>query len=261
MCAIFGFIARRDSSNPKSPAKPTTARFDPAALARIIEANVQRGPHAFGLAWIDGRGRLRMFKQAGLMTDHLPVLRMVEDARLLVGHLRYATHGDPEDNLNNHPHPVDGGWLVHNGVIRNHAQLTRRHELTPVSECDTEVLGLLAERVDEVDGPARRGRLWRMARAAELCEGALATMALWSRPAALVAVRRGNPLHWSPSPEGMYLATLAQGLPGSARSLPDNRAWCFRAGPDGTIRSNVLELEPPAVSWSFSAGRGSYRGG
>lgn len=177
MCAIFGFIARRESDDPKASVR----HFDVHTLHGIIRANLPRGPHASGFAWIDGRGRLRMFKQAGRLTDHLPILRMAADARLLIGNLRYATHGDPRDNLNNHPHPVDGGWLVHNGVIRNHAELVRRHELSPVSKCDTEVLGLLTECVDEINGARRRGRLWRMGRAAALCEGALAALSLWSR--------------------------------------------------------------------------------
>ena len=76
----------------------------------------------------------------------------------------------------------------------------------------------------------------------------------------LVAVRRGNPLHWSAQPEGLYLATGDRGLPGRVRALPDNWAGCFRAGADGLIHHQAIALEPAAESWSFSAG-GAYRGG
>ena len=82
-----------------------------------------RGPHAFGFAWLDWEGRLRMFKQTGKITSNLGLLRMMKNARIIVGHCRYATHGAPENNLNNHPHPADGGWIVHNGVVSNHEEL------------------------------------------------------------------------------------------------------------------------------------------
>src|SRR5689334_17088742 len=131
MCAIFGFISRGKS----------TVSLE--SLARIVRGNVNRGPHAFGFAWITGDGRLHSFKQSGRLTDHLGVLNMTRGARMLIGHLRYATHGDPAANINNQPHPADGGWLVHNGVIRNYESLVTRHHLWTNSECDSEVLGLL----------------------------------------------------------------------------------------------------------------------
>ena len=70
---------------------------------------------------------------------------MARNARMLVGHCRWATHGDPRNNLNNHPHPADGGWIVHNGVVHNHEDLRRRVRPLAVTECDSEVLGLLIE--------------------------------------------------------------------------------------------------------------------
>ena len=59
---------------------------------------------------------------------------MAADARMLVGHCRWATQGDPSNNLNNHPHPADGGWIVHNGQLRNYAELVGGIGLHPVSD-------------------------------------------------------------------------------------------------------------------------------
>src|SRR4051794_35554684 len=134
MCGVFGFVAHDD--------RPV----NPKILARVALATQRRGPHAWGMAWIDGKGRLRMYKQTGKVGDALGLLKMAADARLLVGHCRYATMGDPTNNLNNHPHPCDGGWIVHNGVIPNYGGLVDRFGLHPVSGCDSEVLGLLIEQ-------------------------------------------------------------------------------------------------------------------
>ena len=64
-------------------------------LEAIARVTMRRGPHAFGFAWIDSRGRLKMFKKTGRIVDHLSLLAMAQDAQFLIGHCRYATHGDP----------------------------------------------------------------------------------------------------------------------------------------------------------------------
>jgi glucosamine 6-phosphate synthetase-like amidotransferase/phosphosugar isomerase protein len=241
MCAIFGFVAEQGQE------------MDVKEMVRIAEANVRRGPHAFGFAWVDGRGRLRMYKQQGAITDHLGVLAMARGARMFVGHVRYVTHGSAEANINNHPHAADGGWLVHNGVVTNYEQLVRAQRLWPVSECDSEVLGLLAER-------AEGGLLGRVAGAVTQTTGNLCLLGLWSRPAKLVAVRRGNPLHWSQTSRGVYLATLAMGLPGNAHAVPDGQGYQL-AVRGGKVVSRAVTVGVSAGElWESSAG-GAYRGG
>lgn len=139
----------------------------------------------------------------------------------LIGHLRWATHGDPSDNITNHPHPCDGGWMVHNGVVRNHLELEVKHELLPSGECDSEILARLAEEIGGVN------YLERASRAVEVSTGNCVTLSLWARPrVSLVAVRRGNPLAAIESKEGTYLAT---GFPTSeeAVSFEDGSAWQF----------------------------------
>lgn len=209
MCGIFGFVATDNESR-----GPNLRRLH--TIARATEA---RGPHAFGFAWIDAHGRLRMFKQTGRISDHLGVLTMAADARILIGHCRYATHGDYRNNLNNHPHTVDGGWLVHNGIIRNYVEICEAYGFAPVTDCDSEVLGLLIEQID--------GNLTqRCSAAVEETIGNLAMFALWRNPQRMIAVKRGNPLHLGFNNEGTWLASLGDGLP-NARVVPDRSVLSF----------------------------------
>src|SRR5947209_5717981 len=205
MCGVFGFISRDGG------------KVNLEVLGRIAEATERRGPHAFGFAWIDRRGRMKCYKQTGRITDHLGLLLMAADARMLIGHCRFATQGDPADNINNHPHPADGGWLVHNGQVRNYSELVRSFGLCPVSACDSELLGLLVERgkgsvldrcraaVKAVCPDEEPGSLF-------MSSAPLVLLGLWPRPDRLVAIRRGNPLHFGRTEHGIYLASLADGL-------------------------------------------------
>jgi glucosamine 6-phosphate synthetase-like amidotransferase/phosphosugar isomerase protein len=209
MCGVFGFVSRKGH------------RPNLDILKRVAAVTMRRGPHAWGLAWIDGKGRLKMYKQAGRIGDHLNLLSMAADARFLIGHCRWATMGDPENNLNNHPHPSDGGWIVHNGQIHDYAEAVRRHGLHPVTECDSEILG---QFIEEADGTL----LDRCVEAARSVQKApLVLLGLWNRPARLVAVRQGNPLHIGTLAEGYYLASLAEGLPGDVECVPDEHAIEF----------------------------------
>lgn len=226
MCAIFGFIGSRK----RGPNLRT--------LRDVVRGNICRGEHAFGFAWIDARGRLCQYRQRGRLTDELSLLAMLADARVVVGHLRWATHGNPGDNINNHPHPCDGGWLVHNGVVGNYRELVEAHDLPINSVCDSEVIGLLAERSD---APTLVGRLIDAVEQID-AYSSTAVLAVWKRPARLVAVKRGNPLHTAAAEEGVYLASLSAGLPGTARPVADDRAVVFNLNPEGEVHASVYPV-------------------
>jgi len=203
MCGVFGFV----SCDGKGPNLKT--------LEKIAAVTMTRGRHAFGFAWIDGLGRMKMFKQTGRIVDHMGLLAMAADARLLIGHCRYATHGDPASNLNNHPHPADGGWIVHNGVIGNYREIIDQHDLHPVTDCDSEVLGLM---VENGIGSLKR----RCVDAVQAAEGGpLVMLGLW-KPGRLFALRSGNPLSLGLCDGRVYLGSLPEGLPGKILNVKDN---------------------------------------
>lgn len=210
MCGVFGFVARGG--------KMDMGRLD--AIARTTEA---RGRHAWGMAWLDGDSVLKMFKTTGRISDRLALLRMAKDARFLIGHCRYATQGLPTDNNNNHPHPSDGGWIVHNGMIHDYEELLDYHDFYPTTKCDSEVLGLLIERAKgrRIDRCVEAALSVNLARRAPLV-----LMGLW-KPGRLVIVRNGNPLHVGVTSGGYYFGSLPAGLPGDVRRMKDDSAMEF----------------------------------
>ena len=216
MCGIFGFITRQGQG-------PDVAR-----LRRLAVITQARGEHAFGLAWVGADGPIQTFKRPGPAADHLGALECCRKAMVVVGHCRRATHGSPADHRNNHPHRAGRGYLVHNGVVFNHRELTHRYGLSPQGECDSEILGLLLARCPG-------GLLQRSAWTANQACGDLALLGVWRRLARLLVVRRGRPLHFGEGRDGYYFASLPEGLPGRAAPVVDccTRVLTFA---DGALR-------------------------
>ena len=222
MCGIFGFI----TSEGKGP--------EVARLRRIALVTQNRGDHAFGLAWLDENGRLRTFKRPGPAKAWLDELDRCRNAVVVVGHCRFATHGSPLDNRNNHPHDAGAGFLVHNGVIHNHQQLVNRYGLDQQSQCDSEALGLLMAR-------CAGSIVQRSAWAANQVQGDLAMLGVWRAPARLLLTRRGRPLHFGQGREGFYFGSLPDGLPGKAKSVADHSTRVL------VYDDGVLRLDDDAI--------------
>lgn len=230
MCGIWGYVAH------------STDGPDLARLSRIIRTTEQRGKHAFGFAWIDGSGKLRAFKAPGRLSERIEMIDRLADARMVIGHARYATHGDPGNNLNNHPFACDGGWIVHNGVIREHEQIHAEFNREPVTDCDSEALVSL---IEEHEGTLST-------RCATACSSidasaSLAMMGLWPRSGRMIVIRRGNPLHVGTTARGHYLGSLPDGLPKNVESIANWSGIEF-AGRAGEVKETAFALARPAVN-------------
>lgn len=111
-------------------------------LLRHLALETQvRGIHATGMAWTDGQ-HVGMYKLDWPAKDYVKTCEFetIADLRpnIVIGHNRYATHGDPSNNINNHPFKSRQRYFMHNGVIQNYDQLKREYPCQ--SECDSEVI-------------------------------------------------------------------------------------------------------------------------
>lgn len=177
MCGIFGFVR-------------SAGQLDLDLLRYLAVQTEERGKHAFGFAWLSASGELRSYKQKGLISAHLHTLDQVADAVAVIGHTRHFTHGTPDNNANNHPHPTGDGFLVHNGVFSQHASFIQRHRLQCVGECDSEALARFLEK-------HRHEKPWsRLKRLYSSVSGYHSINLAILLPDHLILCRRGNPLNF-----------------------------------------------------------------
>lgn len=85
---------------------------------------------------------------ASRFIDENPAWRNLRHRRCstVLGHVRWATHGSPADNRNNHPLVGHSSlYLVHNGILTNHKGTAERHGLALKTECDSELILRMVE--------------------------------------------------------------------------------------------------------------------
>jgi glucosamine--fructose-6-phosphate aminotransferase (isomerizing) len=180
MCGIVGYIGKKNS------------------LPIILEGLQRleyRGYDSAGIALVKGE-KLIVHKKAGKVAE---LVKLIGNnglhATLGIGHTRWATHGEPNDD-NAHPH-----WdcnqeiaIIHNGIIENYATLKRKlqqdgHVIRTVT--DTEVLVHLIEEMHK-----RCHDLFTAVRLALLeVEGAYGILVVSTKePDKFIVARKGSPL-------------------------------------------------------------------
>jgi len=102
------------------PLGPAGEEWGPTDASQLMfAAIVHRGPHAFGWMSFNDATGITVEKAPGKVTEHLQDVQVDDECQWFVGHVRWATNGDPEDNVNNHPLMHGGVVGVHNGVLND----------------------------------------------------------------------------------------------------------------------------------------------
>ena len=130
MCGIVGYVGPKSTQD---------------VLLGGLRRLEYRGYDSAGISVISG-GQLATRKKAGKLDNLVADIKAhpIAEARIGIGHTRWATHGAPTDQ-NAHPHlggPASKLALIHNGIIENFSEL--KQELlasgtTFASETDSEV--------------------------------------------------------------------------------------------------------------------------
>ena len=178
MCGIIGYTGRKDAAR---------------VLINGLRRLEYRGYDSAGLAILQEH-EISFSKKPGklhVLEDELK--RFPLEGNAGIGHVRWATHGIPNE-INAHPHLAAGGRIavVHNGIIENHQELKKQlakegHKF--VSQTDTEVIPHLVEKF------YKGNLLEAVRRAVNLLRGSYAICCLHAdEPDKIVGARCDSPL-------------------------------------------------------------------
>jgi len=149
MCGVFGYV--------RKPGIKTENKALFNLITSVAECSIVRGEHATGYAAKIGENYVS--EKAPLPSTYFvdtPAWTKLADnmPERLIGHVRFATRGNPSDNRNNHPFQSRRYYLVHNGVL-THNEYSDNKRLCR-SECDSEViLRVLQQGPGIVEGTRR----------------------------------------------------------------------------------------------------------
>ena len=142
MCGIAGIIVDSNQVLGTGGAR--------LALTQLLSIET-RGNHAFG--YMTDRGSF--YKQPGAISEFAQkkenitkIIDDFKDARIMLGHTRFATTGDKEVNDNNHPFELDVFVFAHNGCIPNHDYLLEKY-CVDKGTIETDSFGMFAGIITE----------------------------------------------------------------------------------------------------------------
>lgn len=180
MCGIVGYIGTKQAF---------------PILIKGLKRLEYRGYDSAGVALLNGE--LNVYRKAGKVSDLEQVTNGKDvDATIGIGHTRWATHGEPNDE-NAHPHLSQSQNLaiIHNGIIENYASIKEELEkrgYTFHSDTDTEVLINLIEEVQKEDNLELEDAV-RIALNEVVGAYAIAVINK-ANPDKLIVARKGSPL-------------------------------------------------------------------
>jgi glucosamine--fructose-6-phosphate aminotransferase (isomerizing) len=200
MCGVIGFAGASQS---------------PEFLFEGLRRLEYRGYDSAGIAMLH-EGEAYIQRSEGKLAALRPKLSLLPaQAKLGMGHTRWATHGKPSE-ANAHPHLSKKIVLLHNGIIENFRELRSRmteHGYVFLSETDTEAAAHLLDylyRAQDTAFPARQ----RMEKAIqqlmlELTGAYAFGIICFDDPDSLYVVKMGSPVVLGRAPG---LSLMASGM-------------------------------------------------
>ena len=197
MCGIVGYIGYREAY---------------PILIKGLKRLEYRGYDSAGIMLYCGDD-LAVTKTKGKVSDLEQKSHALakSNAKIGIGHTRWATHGVPND-VNSHPHVSNSGKiaLIHNGIIENYDSIKR--ELTKRgyvfhSDTDTEVLVNLIEDV-KIKENVKLGKAVQIALQKVIGAYAIAVFDL-DKPNELVVAKLGSPLAIGIGEDEFFIASDA----------------------------------------------------
>lgn len=130
MCGLIGFITDN----------PNESNYK--LFRNTMLQSGSRGKDATGLAIVTSKGKIIVDKTPKPVTEYveinLPAFKEhIKKAKIVIGHVRCATQGKPEDNNNNHPVESQNWVMIHNGQVHS---LPKIEGYPYKGEVDSEVL-------------------------------------------------------------------------------------------------------------------------
>ena len=227
MCGIVGYIGYREAY---------------PILIKGLKRLEYRGYDSAGIMLYCGDD-LAVTKTKGKVSDleHKSHVLAKSNAKIGIGHTRWATHGVPND-VNSHPHISNSGKiaLIHNGIIENYDSIKR--ELTKRgyvfhSDTDTEVLVNLIEDV-KIKENVKLGKAVQIALQKVIGAYAIAVFDL-DKPNELVVAKLGSPLAIGIGEDEFFIASDATPFiefTNNALYLEDGEMAIVRLGREVRVR-------------------------
>lgn len=181
MCGIVGYTGPRQAY---------------PVILKGLKRLEYRGYDSSGVALLKD-GKINIYKKKGKVAElEESMIGNDIDARIGIGHTRWATHGEPSDR-NAHPHASASGKLsmIHNGIIENYAQIKQdliNKGYAFKSDTDTEVLLNFIEDI-QINNNSSLEEALRIA--LKRVTGAYCILLIEeSNPDTIIAARKGSPL-------------------------------------------------------------------
>ena len=218
-----------------------------------------RGYDSAGIAIRDKE--IEVFKSKGKLTN---LSEKIKDKDLKgtcgIGHTRWATHGEPNEN-NAHPHISNDGnvTLVHNGIIENYQELIlklEKHGYKFYSETDTEVL---ANIIDYYYKKYKMGPMDAINRTMVRVRGSYAIAVMFKEyPNEIWVARKDSPMIIGVNDSGTYVASDVPAILKYTKNvyyIGNLEAACLRK--DQVIfydlNGDIIDKELKEIKWDISS--------